>query len=310
MRLEAAEKFGRQAGQAVSQVAGEANPVVTRFAPSPNGLLHLGHAYAAIAAHDFARAAGGKFLLRLEDIDGIRIKPEYIDAIIADMKWLGLEWDGEVIFQSQRTDSYAHALERLKQSGLAYPCICSRGDIREALKSCPVRHGPDGPQYPQTCKGRDIDLGKPHCWRLDMTAALEECEPTSFGADWTDMAAGAQHGDPALFGDIVLWRKDAPASYHLAATLDDAAYGVSHIVRGQDLFAYSALHRLIQNLFKLPQPTYWHHALILDSDGEKLAKSRDSASLKQLRDAGQDGRAIADDLRKGKLSLGMTLSSV
>lgn len=289
---------------ALARRCGEGEAVVTRFAPSPNGLLHLGHAYAAIAAHDFARAAGGKFLLRIEDIDGSRSRPEFVEAILADLEWLGLRWDGEVVFQSQRVESYRAALERLKADGLVYRCICTRSEIVEALKAKPVRHGPDGPHYPGTCKGQEVYALAEHCWRLDMEAA---CAHLRLG-EWQDLAAGKQQADPMQFGDIILWRKDAPASYHLAATLDDAADGVTHVVRGKDLFAYSALHLLLQKLLGQMHPVYWHHPLILDESGEKLAKSRKSSALKLLRDSGTDGRELANDLRRGQLPLGMTLS--
>ncbi|MEE9433807.1 MAG: tRNA glutamyl-Q(34) synthetase GluQRS [Sphingorhabdus sp.] len=275
--------------------------VVTRFAPSPNGSLHLGHAYAAIAAHDFARAAGGKFLLRIEDIDGSRSRTEHVDAIIEDLKWLELDWDDDVIFQSARIDSYRAALERLKAEGLIYRCSCTRSEIADALKTRPVRHGPDGPVYPGCCRGQNVGDEEAHCWRLDMAAAAARAGPLA----WHDLAVGEQEADPAQFGDVVIWRKDAPASYHLAATLDDAADGISHVVRGEDLLAYSASHRLLRALLDLPEPVYWHHRLILDEDGEKLSKSRKSAALSAMRCVGIDGVQLANRLRKGELPLGM-----
>jgi glutamyl-Q tRNA(Asp) synthetase len=274
----------------------------TRFAPSPNGRLHLGHAYAALCAHDFARAGGGRFLLRIEDIDGTRSRAEHVEAILADLSWLGLEWDGGVVFQSSRVESYAAALEQLKAMGLVYRCWCSRSDIAEAIKHHPVPHGPDGPVYPGTCRGKE---GKgAHSWRLDMAAALE----CAGSLGWTDLAAGQQRADPSQFGDVILWRKDAPASYHLAATLDDATDGISHVVRGQDLFAYTAIHRLLQALLDLPVPVYWHHPLLLDEKGEKLAKSRVSRPLEELRLSGADGPMLANQLRSGQLPLGITRS--
>jgi glutamyl-Q tRNA(Asp) synthetase len=281
------------------------NRIITRFAPSPNGPLHLGHAHAAICAHDFARAHGGHFLLRIEDIDGTRSRQEHIDGILADMKWLGLDWDGDVIFQSTRVDSYKAALERLEAMGLIYRCRCTRSEIAEAIAQKPVPHGPDGPVYPGTCRGKDIDETAEHCWRLDMAAAIRQAGLIR----WTDLAAGEQIADPALFGDVVLWRKDAPASYHLAATLDDAADNVSVVVRGKDLFAYTAVHVLLQKLLGLLQPLYWHHELLLDDKGEKLAKSRDSAALSERRIAGEDGERLTDMLREGKLPLGISLSN-
>jgi glutamyl-Q tRNA(Asp) synthetase len=277
--------------------------VATRFAPSPNGGLHVGHAYSALCAHDFARGFGGRFLLRIEDIDGTRSRAEHVEAILGDMRWLGLHWDGDVVFQSERIASYSGALERLKTMGLVYRCWCSRSDIAEALKHQPVPHGPDGPVYPGTCRGREGSGA--HSWRLDMKAALEHVG--SLG--WTDLATGPQLADPAQFGDVILWRKDAPASYHLAATLDDAADGISHVVRGMDLLAYTSVHRLLQVLLGLPQPIYWHHALLLDETGEKLAKSRLSRPLAELRVGGGDGPALVESLRHGVFPVGIWRSA-
>jgi glutamyl-Q tRNA(Asp) synthetase len=277
---------------------------VTRFAPSPNGLLHVGHAFSALCAHDFARSFGGKFHLRIEDIDGTRSRPEHVEAIFEDMRWLGLDWDGEVIFQSQRVSGYLEAMERLKAMGLVYRCWCTRSEIADALKSRNVTHGPDGPVYPGTCRGIER-LGDDFCWRLDMAAAVA----LAGSLVWTDLAVGKQQADPMQFGDVVLWRKDAPASYHLAATLDDAADGINQVVRGMDLFAYTSIHRLLQALFDLPEPTYWHHPLLLDDKGEKLAKSRLSEPLAKLREQGVDGPALVEQLRQGVLPLGISLSS-
>lgn len=283
---------------------GKQDAPVTRFAPSPNGQLHLGHALSALCAHDFARAHGGMFHLRIEDIDGTRSRPEHVEAILADMAWLGLTWDGPVQFQSANVGRYAAALARLKHMGLLYRCVCSRGDIAAALKTASVPHGPDGPHYPGTCRGCDIGDNEPHSWRLDTAQAVEMAGPLS----WTDLEAGEQYADPMLFGDVVLWRKDTPASYHLAATVDDAADGISHVVRGKDLFAYTAIHRLLQQLLGLPEPVYWHHPLLLDESGEKLAKSKSSPALAVLRAAGEDGRALIDNLRHSVLPLGISRS--
>ena len=278
----------------------------TRFAPSPNGRLHIGHAFAALCAHDFARAFGGVFQLRIEDVDGTRSRPEHIAAIIADMEWLGLHYDGEVVFQSQRVDHYAAALKQLRDMGLVYRCWCTRSEIVGALKTKPVRHGPDGPVYPGTCRG--VTRKGPYCWRLDMTAAMERTGsgPETGPVTWTDLVAGEQSGDPALFGDVVLWRKDAPASYHLAATLDDATDGISHVVRGKDLFDYTIIHRVLQELLVLPQPVYWHHGLLLDAKGEKLAKSRLSQPLASYHAQRIDGSELIEQLRRGELPLGIT----
>jgi len=288
------------------------NPQVrTRFAPSPNGLLHPGHAYAAMMAHDFARERGGAFLLRIEDIDGTRSRPDHIAAIIEDMEWLGLRWDGEPIYQSRRLDSYQAGFDRLAALGLVYPCFCTRAEIACALKTQPVRHGPDGPVYPGTCRtlgftrAAERAADEPHCWRIDMKRAVEQAGPL----EWQEAGRGAILADPLAFGDIVIVRKDAPASYHLAATLDDARDGISHIVRGADLFAYTAIHRLLQSLLSLPVPEYRHHGLLVDEAGEKLAKSRHSATLRALAATGMDGRAFVDELRKGNLPSGIFLSS-
>jgi glutamyl-Q tRNA(Asp) synthetase len=278
--------------------------VRTRFAPSPNGALHLGHAFSALCAHDFARANGGEFLLRIEDIDGTRSRQEHVEVILADMDWLGLVPDGPVQFQSANVPRYRQALEKLKQLGLLYRCSCTRGQIAAALRAVPVAHGPDGPHYPGTCRHRGVPTDVPHSWRINMVKAVELSGPLF----WTDLATGEQLADPMLFGDVVLWRKDAPASYHLAATVDDAADGISHVVRGKDLFAYTAIHRLLQALLGLPQPVYWHHPLLLDAAGEKLSKSKSSPALTAQRAAGEDGGLLIDNLRNEVLPLGISLS--
>ena len=278
--------------------------VVTRFAPSPNGQLHAGHAFSALCAHDFARAFGGEFRLRIEDIDGTRSRPEHVAAIVDDIHWLGLHHDRDVTFQSQHFARYAVARDQLIAADLLYKCSCTRSDIAEALKHKSVPHGPDGPQYPGTCRSRSVESDAACCWRLDMEKALALAGPLT----WSDLAAGPQFADPMAFGDVVLWRKDAPASYHLAATVDDAAEGISFVVRGQDLFAYTAIHRLLQHLLGLPEPFYWHHPLLLGDRGEKLAKSRSSPALSVLRLAGDSGAALIDNLRQGSLPLGISLS--
>ncbi len=286
------------------RIVAPTGPVVTRFAPSPNGHLHLGHAFSALCAHDFAEAFGGQFRLRIEDIDGTRSRPEHIDAIIADMDWLGLQHDGNVQFQSKHIARYQAAHDRLISEGLLYRCGCTRSDIAEALKQKSVPHGPDGPQYPGTCRERTFSGDGPYSWRLDIAKAIARTGPLT----WTDLAAGTQYADPMAFGDIVIWRKDAPASYHLAATVDDAADGITHVVRGKDLFAYTAIHRLLQQLLELPEPVYWHHPLVLDDQGEKLAKSKSSPALSIRRLAGESGYELIDNLRHRTLMLGISLS--
>lgn len=272
--------------------------IVTRFAPSPNGSLHLGHAYAAIVAHDLARARGGAFLVRIEDIDGERSRPDLAREALEDLTWLGLGWDGEVRYQSQRLASYRAAGERLKAMGLLYPCTCTRAQIAAAATAM----GPDGPVYPGTCKGQAVDpVGA--AWRLDMAKAVALAGPL----DWRDERAGVQHADPAPFGDIIVLRKDLPASYHLAATLDDARDGVTLVTRGHDLFGASHIHRLLQALLDLPVPTWHHHDLLVEADGRKLAKRRGSPSLAERRRAGEDGFALAAALRAQRFPAGLSL---
>ncbi|WP_341208102.1 tRNA glutamyl-Q(34) synthetase GluQRS [uncultured Sphingomonas sp.] len=263
--------------------------VVTRFAPSPTGRLHMGHAFSAILAHDFARERGGRFLLRIEDIDGTRSRPEHVAAIVADLRWLGLTWDGEIVFQSARLDVYAAALARLREMRLLYRCYCTRAEIAEAL-SAP--HGAVA-VYPGTCR-HVAERDAPHCWRLDMAAAMARCGDLS----WTDHGETVANAALAQ-GDIVLARKDAPASYHLAVTVDDAAQGVTDVVRGRDLFEATHVHRVLQALLGLPVPRWWHHALLVGEDGARLAKRHGAPTLAVMREAGVDGREVAAKLRAG-----------
>lgn len=285
--------------------------IVTRFAPSPTGRLHLGHAYSAVHAHALARGGGGAFLLRIEDIDATRSRPEHIDGILADLDWLGLDYDDAITYQSERLPLYAEALERLKAAGLVYPCFCTRAAIAaEIAASAGAPHGPDGPLYPGTCRRltareRVARMAEPHAWRLDMQAALAQVRSP---LTWQDAHAGSVLARPDAFGDVVLARKDAPTSYHLAVTVDDAAQGVTHIVRGADLFAATHVHRLLQALLDLAVPHYHHHPLLVGEGGARLAKRHGAPALADLRDAGTDGPVLAAALRAGCLPPGYSLA--
>jgi glutamyl-Q tRNA(Asp) synthetase len=280
--------------------------MLTRFAPSPTGELHLGHAYSALLAHAAARAAGGTFRIRIDDIDGSRSRETYVDASLADLAWLGIDWDGDPVRQSDRLGDYAAALENLRARGLVYPCFCTRADIAASL-SAP--HGPSGAIYPGTCRTlppatREKRLmAEPHCWRLDMARAAAEAGKLV----WEEAGQGICTADPQAHGDIVLARKDAPASYHLASTLDDAAMGVSQVIRGADLVASTDVHRLLQALLGLATPIYHHHALVCGADGKRLAKRDAAASLAALRAAGVNGAALAADLAAARLPAGYSL---
>ncbi|SKB40840.1 tRNA glutamyl-Q(34) synthetase GluQRS [Sphingopyxis flava] len=280
--------------------------MLTRFAPSPTGELHLGHAYSALAAHDAARGAGGAFRLRIDDIDGSRSREIYVDAALADLAWLGLGWDGAPVRQSERLGAYDAALADLAARGLVYPCFCTRADIAASLAA---PHGPAGALYPGTCRhllpgDRERRMAQePHCWRLDMRRAAALVGKLW----WEEEGQGLRAADPAAHGDIVLARKDAPASYHLASTLDDAAMGVTHVVRGADLIASTDVHRLLQALLGLATPLYRHHALVCDTAGQRLAKRDAAASLAALRARGVDGKKLAADLRAGRLPSGYSL---
>ncbi|MCB1492179.1 MAG: tRNA glutamyl-Q(34) synthetase GluQRS [Rhodobiaceae bacterium] len=274
---------------------------VFRFAPSPNGLLHLGHAFSAFLNHEMARMSGGRFLVRIEDIDLGRARAEFEQQIFEDLAWLGLGWEEPVMRQSDRFDVYREALGRLKALDLVYPCYATRTEIRDAVvaKGVGWPQDPDGqPLYPglwREATGTDLLRGKatglPFAYRLRMDAAMRAASLDPDAAlSWTERDPGGcetvASGRPADWGDVVIARKDVPTSYHLAVVVDDAAQGITHVVRGQDLRAATALHRLLQILLDLPEPLYFHHRLIRDDGGEKLAKSRDSASLKALRETG------------------------
>lgn len=287
-----------------AQRVGVKGQVVSRFAPSPTGRLHLGHAASALSAHDFARARGGAFLLRIEDLDPTRSRREHVEGIFEDLRWLGLSWDGEVLFQSNRAQAYAGALARLGELGLTYPCFCTRADIAAASQA---PHGPAGAVYPGTCRrSRDCEraAAEPHAIRLDLAAALARVGPLSMKVDGAERTA-----DPTLTGDVVLARKDAPAAYHLAVVVDDAAQGVTDVVRGTDLADAVHVQRLLQALLDLPTPNYRHHPLLLGPDGQRLAKRHNAPTLADMRAAGVDGRALADGLRAGRLPTGFRLAA-
>lgn len=277
-----------------------AAPVVTRFAPSPNGELHLGHALSAIVGHDWARRRGGRFLVRIEDIDLARTREAYVEAIRTDLVWLGLTWERPELRQSEHLADYAAAASRLEALGLLYPCFATRAEIAAAAKARPGAVDPDGaPLYPGLHKSlppeeraRRIAAGEPHALRIDMDRAIAHAARLLGGAPltFTELDADGRPrrvaAEPALWGDAVIVRKDVPASYHLAVVVDDARQGVTHVTRGLDLFPATHLHRLLQVLLGLPEPLYRHHRLITDHDGRKLAKSLRDTSLRQLREAG------------------------
>lgn len=266
-------------------------PITTRFAPSPTGYLHLGHALAAATAWRRARAAGGRFLLRLEDIDPARCRADYARAILEDLRWLGMDWDGPVRVQSRHLAEYRAALDALAARGLLYPCFCTRADIaREIAAAGSAPHGPDGPLYPGTCRALTggeraarMASGTPFAWRLNMARALEAVRlPLSFEEE----GEGRIPCNPAQFGDAVLGRKDVPASYHLCVTHDDALQGVTLVTRALDLKPATHLHRLLQALHGWPAPRYAHHRLLTDESGRRLAKRDRAATLRDLRAQG------------------------
>jgi glutamyl-Q tRNA(Asp) synthetase len=295
--------------------------------------LHLGHALSALLAHDFARSRGGAFLLRIEDIDPARSRAEHVDSIIEDLAWLGIEWDGEILFQSERLSLYAEALDRLRERGLVYPCFCTRSAIvAEIAASAAAPHGPDGPVYPGTCRTHAPEererrtAAEPHAWRLDMAKALASLLPGEGRGpgETPDLGPGLRRGAAALYwydgetevqaepeahGDVVLARKDAPVSYHLAVTVDDDIQGVTDVVRGRDLYAATDVHRLLQALLGLAVPHYHHHPLLLGGDGRRLAKRHGAPTLSELRRAGVDPKTLAADLLTGQMPYGYSAAS-
>jgi glutamyl-Q tRNA(Asp) synthetase len=284
-------------------------PVVTRFAPSPTGPLHLGHAYSALLAHDMARAAGGRFLLRIEDIDRSRCRPHWEEQLVDDLAWLGIRWDGPAERQSEHLGRHAEALDRLWSMGLLYPCTCRRADIEAALgapqEGAPLPFGPDGLIYPGTCRpARPVRGPRPGeaVLRLDMARAAGRLDAGKLGFEETGAGPGGQRGWIALspaglaasLGDVVVARREMGTSYHLAVVCDDAAAGVSLVVRGEDLFDATAIHVVLQRLLGLPAPTYHHHRLIRDDAGRRLAKRDDARAIATYRTEG----ATPGDIRR------------
>ena len=275
--------------------------IVTRFAPSPSGRLHLGHAFSAAIGHRRARESGGQFCLRIEDLDQSRCRPEFVEGIFEDLRWLDFRWKDPVLVQSKRTAAYGAALGELRSRGLAFACFCTRADIAQSLTA---PHGDAAASYPGTCRARPDDAGRrattPPCWRLDSRKALELAGPPSWTeADGRKFTAAARD-----IGDAILARKDAPASYHLSCILDDAASGVTMVVRGADLRSSTPIQRLLQQLLGLPEPAYLHHPLVTHQAGRRLAKRDLAPTLAAMRSAGVDGPSLAADLATGKLPLG------
>lgn len=278
----------------------------TRFAPSPTGWLHLGHAYAALFAAE--KAGGGRFLVRLEDIDATRARPEYEAGIFEDLEWLGLTWERPVIRQSDHIEVYRAGLEVLGRLGLLYPCFCTRRDIQQEIDQAGnAPHGPDGPLYPGTCRRRSVGerqeriaRGEAYALRLDVAKAM-----SLVGKElrWEDQTHGSFIATPGIFGDVVLARKDTPASYHLAVVLDDARQGVTLVTRGEDLLPATHLHRLLIELLHLPLPSWEHHRLLLDDHGRRLAKRDDAKSIRTLREQGWTSEHVRQEVSRASSSL-------
>ncbi len=276
----------------------------TRFAPSPTGYLHLGHAFAALTAYEAARAADGTFVVRIEDIDRTRCRPEYEAAIFEDLTWLGLEWEQPVRRQSEHFDSYAAALAKLEQMGVLYPCFCTRKDIAEEVaRAVDAPHGPEGPLYPGVCRGlsrdeRQARMGlEPYALRLDIARAEDHMAPELYFDErgrGPDGERGGQRVQPHLLGDVVLARKELPASYHLAVVVDDALQGIQLVTRGEDLYHVTHIQRVLQELLGIAVPAYAHHRLILDEEGKKFSKRNEGVTLRSLRSGG----AAPEEIRK------------
>jgi len=286
-----------------------ADPEVTRFAPSPTGPLHLGHALAAITAHDLARRSGGRFLLRFEDIDTLRCRREYEAGIEADLRWLGLSWDGPPMRQSEHMARYRARLDELAARGLSYPCFCTRGDIAAEIARMPAApHGPEGPLYPGTCRRmpsaervRRMENDEPYAVRLDVAACLEALGHVDLHFEETGCGPGGECGSVSVLagvsGDVVLGRKDLGVSYHLAVVLDDHEQGITLVTRGEDLFNATHVQRLLQAVFGLRVPRYHHHRLVQDHEGRRLAKRDAALALSVLRAAGATPGQLRTRLR-------------
>jgi glutamyl-Q tRNA(Asp) synthetase len=272
--------------------------VVTRFAPSPTGELHLGSAYSAWTGWHRAREAGGTFLVRVEDTDIRRCRREYETAILADLKWLGFDWDGEVRRQSEHFATYGKVLDQLDQRGLIYPCFCSRAEIeREVAASANAPHGPDGPLYPGTCRHLPVQerrdrlaAGHEHCLRLDSDRAAGQAGPYHF----VDESLGRIEGQPRLMGDFVIARKDTPTSYHLAVTVDDHLQGVTLVTRGMDVLPSTHVHGLLQKLLGYAAPQYAHHRLLTDATGRRFAKRDRDMTIRAMRESGMRSEEVID----------------
>ncbi len=278
----------------------ESRPVF-RFAPSPNGYLHLGHAYSALLNAKMAREVGGRLLLRIEDIDRARCRPEYEQAIYEDLAWIGLTWEEPVRRQSEHLKDYANALESLRAGGLIYPCFCTRGEIAQAIAGRPDwPRDPDGsPIYPGTCRhlsererAARLASGGRAAWRLDMEKAVVAAGPLAWSEYGTGDVAGEIACEPQAWGDVVVARRDIATSYHISVVADDAKQDITDVVRGKDLYASTSVHRVLQTLLGLPAPRYHHHDLIMDARGHKLSKSRKSPTLRELRAAGTTAEEI------------------
>ncbi len=276
-------------------------PVVTRFAPSPSGPLHVGHLLAALQARRLADAHGGRCLLRVEDIDSRAQHAEYLALMHEDLAWLGLRFDGEVMVQTRRFEVYRAVLEQLRLQGLLYPCFCTRTEIKaQVAEMGRAPHATLGYLYPGTCRHlppevveEKLAAGVPHTWRLDMQRVQDAIGcPT-----WHDMRRGTQRCEPTAYGDVVLARKDFPASYHLAVVVDDAAQGVTHVTRGADLFEATHIHRALQGVLGLPVPLYCHHALLRDNAGKRLAKRDGARSIASLRESGLTPQQVLESLQ-------------